>query len=50
MKLRNDQQSLISKGIFFFAIGVVLFGFSFSAEAQEPKKVPRLGYLSAGVQ
>jgi putative ABC transport system substrate-binding protein len=30
-----------------FAIGAMLFGLSFPAEAQQPKEVPRIGYLAA---
>jgi hypothetical protein len=32
--------------ITFLALCAMLFALCFSAEAQEPKKVPRIGYLS----
>src|SRR5262245_8932911 len=37
----------MKRNIFCGAIGVLLVALSFSAEAQQPKKVPRIGYLSA---
>ena len=38
----------MSKKIISLALGVVLLAFSFPAEAQQPKKVPRIGYLTGG--
>ena len=35
------------KTIFGFTLGTLLFALSFPAEAEQPKKVPRIGYLSA---
>src|SRR4030095_6653023 len=35
----------MSKKILFFALGAMLCALSFPAEAQQPKKVPRIGYL-----
>jgi len=37
----------MSKKIFCFALSTVLFALGFSAAAQQPKKVPLIGYLSA---
>jgi putative tryptophan/tyrosine transport system substrate-binding protein len=34
------------KTVFGFSLSVLLFALCFSAEAQQPKKVPRIGYLS----
>jgi putative ABC transport system substrate-binding protein len=36
----------MKKKIFCLALGAMLLALSFSADAQQPKKVPRLGYLS----
>ncbi len=36
----------MKKIIFGFALCVLLFALSFAAEAQQPKKVPRIGYVS----
>jgi putative tryptophan/tyrosine transport system substrate-binding protein len=38
----------MSQKIFSLALGVLLFALSFPAEAQQPKKVPRIGYLGDG--
>ena len=45
MKAVSDQLSAISKSVALFA---VLFALSFPAAAQQPKKVPRIGYLALG--
>jgi ABC-type uncharacterized transport system substrate-binding protein len=37
----------MDKKVFHLALCAMLFAFCFRVEAQEPKKVPRLGYLSA---
>jgi ABC-type uncharacterized transport system substrate-binding protein len=36
----------MKKSIFCVALGAMLFGFCVSANAQQPKKIPRIGYLS----
>jgi putative tryptophan/tyrosine transport system substrate-binding protein len=36
----------MSKKIFYVALSAMLFALSYSATAQQPKKVPRIGYLS----
>jgi ABC-type uncharacterized transport system substrate-binding protein len=36
----------MKKSIFCAALGAMLFGFCVSANAQQPKKIPRIGYLS----
>jgi len=42
----SSQRSAVSKSVFWFALGALLFALCFSAEAQQPKKVPRIGYVS----
>ena len=37
----------MSKSVFGFALAALLLGLSFPTEAQQPKKVPRIGYLSS---
>ena len=36
----------MSKSVLGFALAALLLGLSFFAEAQQPKKIPRIGYLS----
>ena len=36
----------MSRKIFWFAVGVSLFALTFPAEAQQPKKVPRIGFVA----
>jgi putative tryptophan/tyrosine transport system substrate-binding protein len=36
-----------SKKVFSLALGALLFGLTFSAEAQQATKLPRIGYLNA---
>jgi putative ABC transport system substrate-binding protein len=36
----------MNKGIFALALGALLLAQSFVTEAQQPKKIPRIGYLS----
>src|SRR5437867_11881683 len=38
----------MNKKISWLALGAMLFALCWSAEAQQPKKVPRIGYLSSG--
>jgi putative ABC transport system substrate-binding protein len=38
----------MKKKITALALGAMLFAISFSASAQQPKKVPRIGYLASG--
>ena len=37
----------MSKKLFCLAVGAMLFALCSSAEAQQPKNVPRIGYLSS---
>ena len=37
----------MSKKIFYVALSAMLFALCYSASAQQPKKVPRIGYLSS---
>ena len=51
MTIGNRQRAIDSSRrfrAFSFALCALLFAFSFCAEAQQPKKVPRIGYLSSG--
>jgi putative ABC transport system substrate-binding protein len=43
----SEARSMKQK-MFALALGVLLFVLCFSAEAQQPKRISRLGYLSAG--
>ena len=36
------------KKIFVFTLGAMLFALSLSAEAQQPTKIPRIGFLTTG--
>ena len=38
----------MKKKITVLTLCAMLFALCYSAEAQQPKKVPRIGYLSAG--
>jgi hypothetical protein len=38
----------MSQKVIGIAFSALLFALCFSAEAQQPKKVPRIGYLSSG--
>jgi putative tryptophan/tyrosine transport system substrate-binding protein len=38
----------MSEKVFCLAVGALLLALSFQAEAQQPKKVPRIGWLSGG--
>ena len=42
---QNGRQ-LMRKGFCSLALGAVLFALCFAAHAQEPKKIPRIGYVS----
>ena len=37
------------KKIFVFALGAMLLALSFASEAQQPTKIPRIGYLIASL-
>jgi putative ABC transport system substrate-binding protein len=47
MKVLSRQLSVVSKSVFCFALCAVLFALCVSAEAQQPSKMPRIGYLTA---
>jgi hypothetical protein len=38
----------VSKRVFRLALLVLLFALSFSVEAQQPTKVPRIGFVTGG--
>ena len=42
------MRAKISKRVFCFGLAAVLLALSFPAEAQQPKKVPRIGFLDSG--
>ena len=46
MKVVSSQRSGASKSVFCFTLSAIFFLLCFSAEAQQPKKIPRIGYLS----
>ena len=48
MNVVSSQWSVVSKRIFSFALCAVLFALCFSADAQQPMKIPRIGYLIGG--
>jgi putative tryptophan/tyrosine transport system substrate-binding protein len=48
MKVVSSQWLVVSKSGFGFVLWAVLFALGFAAEAQQPVKVPRVGYLSSG--
>jgi putative ABC transport system substrate-binding protein len=43
----RGQWSVLSKSLFCFALSVLLVALCFSAGAQQPKKIPRIGYLGS---
>jgi putative tryptophan/tyrosine transport system substrate-binding protein len=47
MNVVSSQSSVVSKRICSFALGAMLFALSYSASAQQPAKIPRIGYLTA---
>ena len=48
MTLRMTHETTRRRKIFCFALYVLTLALGLSAEAQQPKKVPRIGYLSTG--
>src|SRR5262245_55590339 len=42
------QQAIVRQKIFFLTLGAVLFALYLPASAQQPTKVPRIGFLSGG--
>jgi putative tryptophan/tyrosine transport system substrate-binding protein len=48
MKVVSNQWSVVSKNLFGIALCAMLFALCVSAEAQQPKKFPRIGYLLGG--
>jgi putative tryptophan/tyrosine transport system substrate-binding protein len=42
----SSQRSIVSQRVFRFALCAALFALCLPAEAQQPRKVPRIGYLS----
>ena len=47
MNVLSSQWSVVSKRIFCFALGAMLIALCASAEAQQPAKIPRIGFLTA---
>ena len=48
MTIVRSPWSVVSKAVIGLALCAMLFALSYSASAQQPKKVPRIGYLSSG--
>ena len=48
MKAVSGQLSVVRRSFFCFALGALLLALCFSAEAQQPAKIPRIGYVSGG--
>jgi putative ABC transport system substrate-binding protein len=48
MKVVSSQWLVVGKSGFGFVLSAILFALGFAAEAQQPKKVPRIGYLTGG--
>jgi putative ABC transport system substrate-binding protein len=46
MKVVSSQKSGVSKSVFCAALSAMFFALCCSAEAQQPKKVPRIGFLT----
>lgn len=46
MKVMGRRLSVVTETVFCFALSAMLFVFFVSAEAQQAKKVPRIGLLS----
>jgi putative ABC transport system substrate-binding protein len=46
MERPKHREKRMRKGFFGLALSAMLLALSFSAEAQQPKKVPRMGYLA----
>jgi len=44
---QQDRKKFMNRKIFCFVLCALLFALCFSADAQQPKKVPRIGYLSS---
>jgi hypothetical protein len=45
--MKNRRKKLMNKGITGLTLSASLLALSFDAQAQQPPKVPRIGYLSA---
>jgi ABC-type uncharacterized transport system substrate-binding protein len=45
MKVVSSQWPVVSKIVFCFAFGALFLAGSFPAEAQQPKKIPRIGFM-----
>ncbi len=48
MKVVSGQRSVVSKSVFSFALSAILFALCSTVNAQQPKKVFRIGYLTPG--
>jgi putative ABC transport system substrate-binding protein len=46
MRVVSSQWSIIGKSVFYFALSALLFALGSSAQAQQPTRVPRIGYLA----
>jgi len=50
--MKSEKERRMKKKITIFTLSAMLFGLSLPVEAQQPKKIPRIGYLSlrAGIE
>jgi len=48
MNVVSSQWSVVSKRIFSFTLCAMLFAVCFSVQAQQPAKIPKIGFLSSG--
>jgi hypothetical protein len=46
MKVVSSQWSVVSKSVFCFALCAMLFTLCSPTYAQQPTKIPRIGYVS----
>jgi hypothetical protein len=44
MTASNTQWSVVSKNVFCFALSAMLFALCAFADAQQPTKIPRIGF------
>jgi putative ABC transport system substrate-binding protein len=49
MKVISSQRSGVSKSFFCVALCAVFFALCIPTQAQQPTKVPKIGYLSVGL-
>jgi hypothetical protein len=50
MKVGSGQWSIVNKNVLWAAVCAMLIALCSSAEAQQPQKVPRIGYISSRLE